>query len=373
MNLKQLTEKRNSLVEQINELFKGAETEERAFKAEEKAQYDVCMDEIRSIDSTIKAIEESKDLTLKDVVEEKRVNDEPEEDEHRAFIDYIKENRANKDWTFGDNGAVIPTTIANKIIKRITEICPIYALTTKYNEKGNLQFPVYDENDDKITVAYATEFTELDAHAGKFTSVTLGGYLVGALTKISKSLMNSATFDIEGYVVSEIAEKISEFLENQLINGTGTTSMTGIMAESANIEKVKVTATDIGVDDLIDAQLKIPQAYQDGCRWLVNTKMLSTLRKLKDGSQRYLLQDDIVNGFGFTLLGKPVMVSDRVPDNNVVYGDFSALYVNIRSNVEMQVLREKYATMHAVGVCAYFEMDSKVIEPQKLVKIVKEG
>lgn len=370
MNLKQLTEKRNSLVEQINELFKGAETEERAFKDEEKAQYDEYMDEIRSIDSTIKAIEESKDLTLKDVVEEKRVNTEPEEDEHRAFIDYIKENRANNNWTFGNNGAVIPTTIASKIIKRITEICPIYALTTKYNEKGNLQFPVYDETEDKITVAYATEFTELEAHAGKFTSVTLGGYLVGALTKISKSLMNSATFDIEGYVVSEIAEKISEFLENQLINGTGTTAMTGIMAESANIETVTAKA-DIGVDDLIDAQLKIPQAYQGGCRWLVNTKMLATLRKLKDGNQRYLLQDDIVNGFGFTLLGKPVMVSDRVPDDTMVYGDFSALYVNIRSNVEMQVLREKYATMHAVGVCAYFEMDSKVIEPQKLVKIKK--
>lgn len=368
MNLKQLTEKRNAVVEQINELFKGAETEERAFKPEEKTQYDVCMDEIRSIDSTIKAIEESKDLTLKDVVEEKRANDEP--DEHRAFIDYIKENRANNNWTFGDNGAVIPTTIANKIIKRITEICPIYALTTKYNEKGNLQFPVYDETADKITVAYATEFTELDAHAGKFTSVTLGGYLVGALTKISKSLMNSATFDIEGYVVSEIATKISEFLENELINGTGTKGMTGVLADSAKIEKV--TATTLGVDDLIDAQLKIPQAYQDGCRWLVNTKMLGALRKLKDGSQRYLLQDDIVNGFGFTLLGKPVMVSDRVPDDTMVYGDFSALYVNIRSNVEMQVLREKYATMHAVGVCAYFEMDSKVIEPQKLVKIVKE-
>lgn len=369
MNLKQLTEKRNALVEQINELFKGAETEERAFKPEEQIQYDVCMDEIRSIDSTIKAIEESKDLTLKDVVEEKRANDEP--DEHRAFIDYIKENRANKDWTFGDNGAVIPTTIASKIIKRITEICPIYALTTKYNEKGNLQFPVYDETVDKITVAYATEFTELESHAGKFTSVTLGGYLVGALTKISKSLMNSATFDIEGYVVSEIATKISEFLEDQLIKGTGNNGMTGVLADSANIETVTTATTGIAVDDLIDAQLKIPQAYQDGCRWLVNTKMLGALRKLKDGSQRYLLQDDIVNGFGFTLLGKPVMVSDRVPDDTMVYGDFSALYVNIRSNVEMQVLREKYATMHAVGVCAYFEMDSKVIEPQKLVKIKK--
>lgn len=370
MNIKQLTEKRNSLVEQINSLFATAETEERSFKAEEKAQYDTCMDEIRSIDSTIKAMEESKDLALMDVAEEKRANDVEETDEHRAFIEYIKENRANKNWTFGDNGAVIPTTIAQKIIKRITEICPIYALTTKYNEKGNLQFPVYDESEDKITVAYATEFTELEAHAGKFTSVTLGGYLVGALTKISKSLMNSATFDIEGYVVSEISMKIAEFLENQLLNGTGNTAMTGVFTESANIETV-TASKDITVDDLIDAQLKIPQSYQGGCRWLVNTETLGKLRQLKDGNQRYLLQDDIVNGFGFTLLGKPVMVSDRVPKDNMMYGDLSALYVNIRSNVEMQVLREKYATMHAIGICAYFEMDSKVIEPQKLVKIKK--
>ena len=50
----------------------------------------------------------------------------------------------------------------------------------------------------------------------------------------------------------------------------------------------------------------------------------------------------------------------------IVYGDMSGLYVKLAQNVELQVLNEKYATQHAVGVVGYIECDSKIVEPQKL-------
>jgi HK97 family phage major capsid protein len=50
----------------------------------------------------------------------------------------------------------------------------------------------------------------------------------------------------------------------------------------------------------------------------------------------------------------------------VLYGDYSGLSVNLREDISIQVLREKYATQHAIGVVAWFEFDSKVTDNQKL-------
>ena len=76
-------------------------------------------------------------------------------------------------------------------------------------------------------------------------------------------------------------------------------------------------------------------------------------------------------GFGWALLGKPVYISENAPaiaagKTAVVYGDMSGLYVKLAQNMEIEVLREKYATKHAIGVVGYVEFDAKIVEPQKL-------
>ena len=100
----------------------------------------------------------------------------------------------------------------------------------------------------------------------------------------------------------------------------------------------------------------------------------TALRLLKDDVGRYLLQDDITAPFGKVLLGKPVYVSDNMPDmaagaTAIYYGDMSGLAVKITEEMEIQVLREKYATQHADGVVAWLEMDAKVENAQKIAKL----
>lgn len=87
-----------------------------------------------------------------------------------------------------------------------------------------------------------------------------------------------------------------------------------------------------------------------------------------------MLQDDFTSEFPYRLLGKPVFVSDNMPKMEagkkaVLYGDMTGLSVNMRENVEIQVLLEKYATQHAVGIVSWFEFDAKVTDNQKLVTV----
>ena len=48
----------------------------------------------------------------------------------------------------------------------------------------------------------------------------------------------------------------------------------------------------------------------------------------------------------------------------------SGLAVKIVEALEINVLREKYATQHATGVVGWMEMDAKVENEQKIAKMV---
>ena len=49
-----------------------------------------------------------------------------------------------------------------------------------------------------------------------------------------------------------------------------------------------------------------------------------------------------------------------------IYGDMSGLAVKVSEDMNIEVLREKFATEHAIGVVGWLEMDSKIENEQKI-------
>jgi HK97 family phage major capsid protein len=360
-----LVEQRNNLLEEMEGLVSKSKAETRSFTDEESNRFDAIKVEIAKIDKTLAAEEESRNFEKKEV---KKPAGEAEQRslEEAKFLRFIRgEERA---LDVANNGGVIPTHIANKIIEKVKELSPIYAMATIYNVGGDLVFPVYDETTSSIGAAYVDDLTELTEGTGKFTTVKLQNFIVGCLAKVSKSLMNRSDFDLLNFVIGKVAKAIAEFLEKELIVGT-TNKMTGILSATQTLTTASGTA--LTADELIDIQMEVPEIYQSGAVWIMHKKTLKAIRKLKDGDGNYLLLKDATAAFGWSLLGKPVYITESMPqialDAKVIaYGDMSGLYVKLAQNVELQVLLEKYATQHAVGVVGYVEVDSKIVEPQKL-------
>lgn len=379
-NRKALTERRDELKAKMAALLAAAETETRAMSAEESADFDAAEAEIRAIDETLER--ENRARALEKSADHGEVEDRAELEE-QAFVDYVlgtvSEQRAGEqNMTMGNNGAIIPTTIANRIIKAVKDRCPILSRATIYNVKGTLKVPVWGKANTThdIAVGYQTEFTDITADAGKFTSVDLGGYLAGALTLIGKSVENNGAFSVVDFIVNQMAEEIATWLEGQLLTGTGSSAAEGALNTTTALTAASATA--ITADELIGLQAKIKQAYQGNACWIMHPDTFTAIKKLKDGNNRYLLQDDITGDFPFRLLGKPVFLSDNMPTiaasaKAVLYGDCSGLSVNFRENISIQILRERYATQHALGVVSWFEFDSKVTDNQKLAVLTMKA
>ena len=382
MNEKALLEQRQDLHDEMEAILNTAKAENRAMNENEVAKFDELEKSIKNIDETLKRKEKLDSMEEKGIKVEDKIELTQEEKDVKAFARFIR-NKVNgivendTNLTKGDNGAVIPSTIAKKIIDKVNEISPLYASASKYDGKGTLAIPKYDDTTDDVTVGYASDFDELVSHSGKFATVELTGFLIGALTKISKSLLNNSDFNLTQYVINKMAQKFKLFYEGEMINGTNQ-KIAGIVGtyDDTNMKIQLSNNSSISTDELIDIQEAVPDDFQVGAYWIMNRDTRKKVRKLRDGEGNYLLNKVFNEKWDYELLGKPVYCSEKVAKLGtankavVLYGDFSGLAVKETESMEIQVLVEKFATQHAIGVCGYSELDAKVENTQKIAVAV---
>lgn len=391
-NRKELEEKKNDLITRAEQSVNKAKEEKRELTDDEMAELAEIRDNVRKIVEQMKLDDDLNDMEDKkpkpepkpaddngggDMTEEEKQKQQAE-NETRAFENYIRGKVVHEragELTKSDNGAVIPTTIAQKIIKHVYDVSPILEKSTKYNVKGVLRIPYYDDQTSTLKVAYQDEFKPLTSSNGTFKSISLTGYLAGALSKISNSLINNSQFDIVNFVVTEMGDSIARFIEHELLQGTPD-KVTGL--STVKNATTTASATAITSDEVIQLKDSIKDVFQNNAIFIMSNSTRTALRLLKDSTGRYLLNDDVTSPFGTTLLGKPVFVSDNMDDiasNKTViyYGDMSCLATKFNEAVNIQVLREKYADEHATGVVGWFEFDSKVENEQGLAKLVMKN
>lgn len=390
--MKHLIEKKNDLITRAEEVLNLAKTEKRELTEAEAAELAEIRDNVRKIVSHLKLSEDIDELDRACGSENKNEEEKMtrakenetrelniEERDRQAFENYIRgyafhERAGELTPASGSAGALIPTTIVNYIIRKVYDICPILERSQKFKVKGKLEVPYYPYDSNNITVAYQEEFVQLESSSGKFSSVPLDGFLAGCLTKISRSLINNSQIDITAFVVDEMSYAIKRFIEHEMLIGTtsptpkvlGLSELTnGITAAAANA---------ITADEIVKLHDSIKDEFQSNAIWIMSPQTRTALRLLKSSTGYYLLNDDVSTPFGTSLLGKPIYVSDNMPNiatgNTVIYyGDMRGLATKFSEEINIEVLRERYADEHAIGVIGWFEFDSRVIDEQQIAKL----
>ena len=396
-SMKAQIEKKNDLIKKAESIINLAETEKRELTDAEAQELAEIRDDVKKIKDMLEMMSDLDDARAcggkmekkEDAGAEAGADAKPDDAqrelaERRSFDAYIRgkvlETRNATNLTEGANGAVIPVTIAKKIIAKVYDICPILERSSKYSLKGDLEIPYYDESSTAITVAWAEEFTDLTSSVGNFTSITLKDYLAGALTLISRKLINNSEFDLVAFVIDRMALAIARFIEGACLNGGNPDASSHVnqvkgLAGSVTQTVVAGSTSAITADKVIELKDSVKDVFQNDAIFIMSRNTRTALRLLKDDVGRYLLQDDITSPFGSTLLGKPVYVSDNMPDiasgvNAIYYGDMKGLATKFSEDVNIQVLREKYATQHAVGVVGWVSFDAKVENAQAISALV---
>lgn len=363
--VKELMEKRNDVLVKMEAIIDKAEEEVRAMTETEQQDYEKYKKELEGLNATIAAAEERAKREAGN--NPKTQEEKTEEEEIRAFEKYCRgETRALK---LGDNGSIMPRTIVDKIITKIKETCPIMDLADFYNVNGELVVPYYDEDSSAITAAYIEEFADLVEGTGDLKSYTLKNFIIGALAKVSKKLINNTDIDITGFVMNQVVKSLREMIEKETLTG-GTGKIKGIFPNAKN----KVTAPDATMtpDLLIDVQLSVKEPYQENAVWIMDRSTFKVIRKLKDGEGNYLMIKDFTTGGGWMLLDKRVHLSENAPKfaastKVLAYGDLKGYTLKIGKDIETQILQEKFSSQYAIGMEAFVEADGAITNEEAIV------
>lgn len=160
-------------------------------------------------------------------------------------------------------------------------------------------------------------------------------------------------------------------------NGDGVTASKGILAASWGVPVLDVStgggtpvAGALTYDHLHDAlgTLLGNDAPTAGLKWLLDPATLVKLRKVKDTTGRYILDESVTaSPSGMTLLGVPVTVTKRLEAGTVGKRAMlinPASWVIVRDqNPTVKVLTERYAEFDEIGIRVTARYDWGVLEP----------
>lgn len=363
-NLKELMEQREEKRQAMEDLVNTADTETRAMTQEETEQFDTLENEIKAIDETI-----AREKRARAISNESAINNDVEEralEEERAFTDWvlgIAENRASQQLTQTNNGAIVPTTIANKIITAIKEQVPFLQYAQVIETKGKLSVPVYTEDGTNyIKADYVDEGTDITDNVGKFTTIDLNGYVVRALALISNQLKNNTDINVTEFIVNQVAKAISSKLMKEFT--VGSTKIKGV-CESKQVVNAKATSA-ITFDELINLKRTLKQIYRTNAVWIMHPETYTSILSLKDGSGRPYFEE------GKGLFNRPVIESEDMAKiatgaKAIVFGDLMAGYtIKSTSGIEVKLLKETFATKNMIGILGFAEYDAAITDEKAL-------
>lgn len=380
MELKELREQRNSLLDKMDEITykvneNGTGKESRNLTSKESEEFEKLVNEVRTIDSQINELKNTKGQK----VEEREMADNKLVEQRSALNSFIRndrkglEERAQYVNTTNDGDVLIPEQIADEILRKMEEASPVFEQARKYPSINGTLKIAKENTDDQA--GFVGENEEIPSIALKFKHVTLTQKRVGAAVTLTQQLLNDSAMDLLSYSADLLARRTARAVEKSIFKGLGQErGFVGILSnevtDSEDLNKVKI-GSNVTVDDLADITGSLNPAYLDGAAFYMSRETFNGIRKLKDGTGDFLLQNGTVNGvIGSTILGFPVYVSDVLDKKDgIIFGNIGAAYgIMVKQGFSLKhVNGDTQQTLNGTQLLAFDGyMDGNVINPEAI-------
>lgn len=275
-------------------------------------------------------------------------------------LNEVEQRTYDNEINLGDAAAAIPEFTQNEIIRKIKQLAPLLSEVTLSSVSGNVKFAVEGTVADG---AMHTENAAITPATDTLVSVSLTGYEMVKLIRISHAVKSMSVGAFETWIVDQLSEAIARIIEYYMIKGNGNDAPKGVDAltyvnDTNGVQwaaNSKPTAAE-----LIELVSYLKGGYHRNAKFLMNhSTFWNHVFALRDDSKFPIVRED---GDGWRLLGRPVLFSDYVTDNDIFFGDFKKMYANLGEQVNIESQRNiQYNAFDYLG-SALFDCDIAVEE-----------
>lgn len=272
-----------------------------------------------------------------------------------------------------NQSGLIKDQVANMLVKPLEAASVVLGSgATIFNSSAPLRIPRLDSSGE---VGFVGEGEQIpDGYTAAFSEIALmptERKSLKVITRVTNELVRQAATGVTQILQQRIVHDMRTKLDEELLNGDGTDhTITGIF-QQPGVQKAAYDLSD--PDTLLDALALATGVEVNPNRWFINASEFYTLRKIKDGNGRYILQEDITADTRYALFGVPVTVSNRVPEGKAALLDMKQVAIVRDIDPSITILTEKYADTDETGIRVISRYDLGLIKPEGVIILEQEA
>ena len=281
------------------------------------------------------------------------------------------EKRANE-MASVDVAGVIPTLTQERIFNKLKEYAPLLSEINLLQVAGNVTVAVEGTNN---AAGLHAENDLISPAADTMLSISLGGYEIVKLVRISATVSTMAINAFEGWLVDILSENIAAKVGEYIIYGTGSGQPKGIdyaqsWSDTSNAV-IPAGATPTAAE-LVELVGYLKGGYKRRAKFLMNSQTFwGSIVAAQDNSKFKILTDDYSR-----ILGYPVLLDDNVAAGDIFFGDLKKVVGNLSQNIKVDRSAESGFVYNAIDYrgTAIFDCDIAVGEAfVKCAKVLTAG
>ncbi len=270
------------------------------------------------------------------------------------------EGKAMSTAVAADGGYLVDPVTADTIKGVLSNAASLRSVANVVNVEGTAYDVLIDQDD--LATGWASETgSATETGTPKIDRISIPLHELSALPKVSQRLLDDSAFDIEAWLAGRIAEKFARAESAAFINGDGIDKPKGILNHNT-VENGSWSWGNLGyvatgadgdfnatnpADAIFDLIYALGADYRANAVFVMNSKTVGAVRKLKDADGRFLWSDATVAGEPARLIGYPVLVAEDMPDiasgsASIAFGDFANGYT-VAERPDTRILRDPFS------------------------------
>lgn len=281
--------------------------------------------------------------------------------------------------TTTDVGALIPTTVMEKIIEKIEATGMILSLVTRTAYKGGVSIPTSSVKPTATWVAQGVGSPKQKKTADG--TITFAYHKLRCAVAVTLETETMALPVFETTLINNVSEAMIKAIEQSIVSGTGTGQPKGILTETAPKDQVLEVAT-IGYDTLIDAEGALPLEYEEGAVYCMTKKTFMSYMGITDSTGQPIAR--VNYGLGGkperTLLGRTVVLCNYLDSysSTLAAGKIFAFLFNFKdyvlnTNLNMGIKKYEDNETDDIVTKSIMLVDGKVVDKNSLVVLKKKA
>lgn len=327
--------------------------------------------------------------------EQRKSVDEEEMEYRKAFQQFVTrgtpipaELRDDAVTATTDLTTAIPSVLVNQIIEKLESTGMILPLVTRTSFPAGMSIPTSSV---KPVATWVAEGAGSDKQKKEVkTAITFTHFKLRCEIAMTQEASVMAISAFEAAFVRQVTEAMVKALEDAIINGAYASDGTTLVGPKGILSETVVSGQNVDVaanagltyQTLVDAEAKLPLAYEEGAVWFMTKKTFMAFIGMVDDNGQPIAR--INYGIGGkperTLLGRNVVLNEymdsyapTVTNDTVVAFLFNPKDYVLNTNYNMGIQRKQDWDTEDYLTKAVMAVDGKVVDKNSLVTVTKKA